>query len=224
VVYKNPRTLARIVEDRRGFRLPVAREGWPFILPLIGGGGLLFGLGAEEVGLFLTLLGGAVALFFRDPERVPPDIEAALLAPADGRVVRIGPAVDGRRGTEVSIFLSLFDVHINRAPCAGHVEEVRYTPGAFKIAWKEEASRMNEQTLIHLKGEQGDIFVRQVAGILARRIITWVSPGQPVQAGERIGLIRFGSRVDLLLPEGVAPKVRIGDRVRGGETVIGVTS
>lgn len=202
----------------------MAREGWPFILPLIAGGGLLFGLGAQGVGVLLTLLGGVVALFFRDPERVPPDIEGVLLAPADGRVVRIGPAVDGRRGTEVSIFLSLFDVHINRAPCRGKVEEVRYTPGIFKVAWKEEASRMNEQTLIHLKGAQGDIFVRQVAGILARRIVTWVRPGQPVQAGERIGLIRFGSRVDLLLPEGVSPRVRIGDRVKGGETIIGVAS
>jgi phosphatidylserine decarboxylase len=224
VVYKNPRTLSRGVVDRRRVRLPVAREGWPFILPLIGGGGLLFALGAPGGGLLLTLLGGAVALFFRDPERVPPDIERALLAPADGRVVRIGPAVDGRRGTEVSIFLSLFDVHINRAPCGGTVEEVRYTPGTFKVAWKEEASRVNEQVLIRLKGEQGDIFMRQVAGILARRIVTWVRPGQQVQAGERIGLIRFGSRVDLLLPEGVPPRVEIGDRVKGGETVIGVAS
>ncbi len=204
--------------------LPVAREGWPFILPLIGAGGVLFALGAEGFGFFLILLGGAVALFFRDPERVSPDVAGALLAPADGRVVRIGPAVDGRRGTEVSIFLSLFDVHINRAPCGGEVKEVRYSPGAFKVAWKEEASRTNEQALIHLKGEQGDIFVRQVAGVLARRVVTWVRPGQSVQAGERIGLIRFGSRVDLLLPEGVAPRVQIGDRVKGGETIIGVAS
>ena len=224
MVYKDPRTLSEVREDRRRLKLPIAREGWPFILPVLAGGGLLFALGAAGLGLFLTLLGGAVALFFRDPERVPPEIKGALLAPADGRVVRIGPALDGRRGTEVSIFLSLFDVHINRAPCGGRVEEVRYTPGTFKVAWKEEASRMNAQALIHLKGEQGDIFVRQVAGTLARRIVTWVRPGQPVQAGERIGLIRFGSRVDLLLPEGVPPRVQIGDRVKGGETIIGVAS
>lgn len=223
VVYKTPQTLPGVVEDRRR-RLPVAREGWPFILPLVAGGALFFVLGAGGVGAVLALLGGAVALFFRDPERVPPRIGGVLLAPADGRVVRIGPAVDGRRGTEVSIFLSLFDVHINRAPCGGEVGEVRYTPGRFQVAWKEEASRVNEQTLIQLKGERGEIFVRQVAGILARRIVTWVRPGQRVQAGERIGLIRFGSRVDLLLPEGVAPRVRVGDRVRGGETIVGVAS
>lgn len=181
-------------------------------------------LGFTWGGLILILFAGAVAFFFRDPERTPPVKSDVILAPADGRVVRIGPAVKGRSGVEISIFLSLFDVHINRAPCTGRVEEVLSNPGGFKVAWKEEASRENAQTLIHMKGPSGNIFVRQVAGILARQIVTWVRAGQEVVAGDRIGMIRFGSRVDLLLPEGAHPSVRIGDQVRGGETIIGVVS
>jgi phosphatidylserine decarboxylase len=202
----------------------MASEGWPFIVPLLGGALLLWIAGITWGGLILILLAAGVGLFFRDPERFPPTEPGAILAPADGRVVRIGPSLDGRQGTEVSIFLSLFDVHINRAPCAGRVEEVLPSPGTFRVAWKEDASRSNAQTLIHLKGGPRDIFVRQVAGILARQIVTWVHPGQEVQAGERIGMIRFGSRVDLLLPEGIHPRVRIGDQVRGAESVIGVVS
>lgn len=202
----------------------MAAEGWPFILPLLAGAVVLWAVGVKGGGLFLMLVAAGVALFFRDPERHPPAEAGAILAPADGRVVRIGPAVDGQRGTEVSIFLSLLDVHINRAPCTGRIEEVVSSRGTYRVAWKAEASRDNARTLIHLKGSLGDIFVRQVAGILARQIVTRVRPGQEVEAGERIGMIRFGSRVDLLLPEGVDPKVRLGDQVRGGESIIGVVS
>lgn len=194
------------------------------ILPLLGGGVALWAVGLTAGGLFLGALAAGVGCFFRDPERFPPAEAGAIVAPADGRVVRIGPAVDGRRGTEVSIFLSLLDVHINRAPCAGRIQEVLPKRGSFRVAWKAEASHGNAQTLIHLKGDLGDIFVRQVAGMLARQIVTWVRPEQEVQAGQRIGMIRFGSRVDLLLPEEVRPRVQIGDQVRGGETIIGVVS
>ncbi|MFQ5657393.1 MAG: phosphatidylserine decarboxylase [Candidatus Methylomirabilales bacterium] len=208
---------------RKG-RVPVAAEGWPFILPLAGGAVLLWMLGLTWGGLILALFAGAVVFFFRDPERTPPTRSNVILAPADGRVVRIGPAVNGERGVEISIFLSLFDVHVNRAPCTGRVEEVLSNPGRFKVAWKEEASRENAQTVIHMKGAPGDIFVRQVAGILARQVVTWVRPGQEVAAGERIGMIRFGSRVDLLLPDGAHPSVQIGEHVKGGESIIGVIS
>lgn len=193
-------------------------------MPPLVGGLLFFIAGITVAGLVLTLVAAGVGLFFRDPERSPPAEAGVILAPADGRVVRIGPSVDGRRGTEVSIFLSLFDVHINRAPCTGWVREVLSSPGAFRVAWKDEASQKNAQTLIHLKVDSQDIFVRQVAGFLARQIVTWVRPGQEVHAGQRIGMIRFGSRVDLLLPEGVHPRVQIGDQMRGGESVIGVVS
>ena len=202
----------------------MASEGWPFIVSLLGGGFLLWITGVKIVSVFLILLAVGVGLFFRDPERFPPAEAGAILAPADGRVIRIGPSVDGRGGTEVSIFLSLFDVHINRAPCAGRIEEVLSSPGTFRVAWKEQASRENAQTLIRLKEGPRDVFIRQVAGILARQIVTWVRPGQEVYAGERIGMIRFGSRVDLLLPKGVHPRVQIGDQVRGGESIIGVVS
>ena len=202
----------------------MSSEGWPFVAPPLVGGLLFLIAGIEVAGLVLILVAVGVGLFFRDPERFPPAETGAILAPADGRVVRIGPSVDGRSGTEVSIFLSLFDVHINRAPCTGWIAEVASRRGTFRMAWKEEASQKNAQTVIHLKGGPGDIFVRQVAGILARQIVTWVRPGQEVQAGERIGMIRFGSRVDLLLPEGVHPRVQMGDQVRGGESVIGVMS
>lgn len=202
----------------------MAAEGWVFILPLLGGALVFWVVGVKPAGLLLLMLAAAVGFFFRDPERFPPGEVGAILAPADGRVVRIGSAADGRRGTEVSIFLSLLDVHINRAPCAGRIEEVIPRGGGYRVAWKAEASHGNAQTLIHLKGGPGDIFVRQVAGMLARQIVTWVRPGQEVQAGERIGMIRFGSRVDCLLPEGIHPRVQIGDQVRGGESIIGILS
>lgn len=202
----------------------MASEGWPFILPLFGAALVLWISGLQMGSLVLLLLAAAVVFFFRDPERFPPDEPGVILAPADGRVVRIGPSMDGRQGTEVSIFLSLLDVHVNRAPCAGRIEEVLSNPGTFQVAWKEAASRRNAQTLIRLRGGPRDIFIRQVAGLLARQVVTWVRPGQEVRAGERIGMIRFGSRVDLLLPEGVDPRVQMGDHVKGGESVIGVIS
>ncbi|MFQ5803235.1 MAG: phosphatidylserine decarboxylase [Candidatus Methylomirabilales bacterium] len=224
MVYKKLQESMPLTADRRRNKFPVASEGWSFILPLLGGALVLWMVGMKAGSLFLILFATAVGFFFRDPERFPPAEAGAILAPADGRVVRIGPSVDGRTGTEVSIFLSLFDVHINRAPCTGRIEEVLPSAGIFRVAWKEEASRRNAQTLIHFKGGRRDIFVRQVAGILARQIVTWVRPGQEVRAGERIGMIRFGSRVDLLLPEGMGVRVQIGDQVKGGESVIGVIS
>ncbi len=174
MVYKESRGLLPRAAQRRGRKFPIASEGWPLILPLLGGAVVLWAVGLAAGGIFFGALAGGVGFFFRDPERVPPAEAGAIVAPADGRVVRIGPAVDERRGTEVSIFLSLLDVHINRAPCAGRIEEVRPRRGGFRVAWKTEASHGNAQTLIHLKGGPGDIFVRQVAGMLARQIVTWV--------------------------------------------------
>lgn len=209
-------------------RLPIAPEGRVFVaVPLVlaalalataGAGGGVFGW------MGWTLLAGAgfAAFFFRDPERRAPGDAAAILAPADGRVTEAGPAAEGEPGTQrVSIFLSIFDVHINRAPAAGKVRAVRYRQGAFRAAFRKDAAERNERNELEMTTERGTIRVRQIAGVVARRIVCRVGAGDRLARGERFGLIRFGSRTDLLLPAGVALSVRPGDRVRGGLTVIG---
>jgi len=171
-----------------------------------------------------VLLAGAgfCAFFFRDPERRPPGDAAALLAPADGRVTEAGPADEGEPGTQrVSIFLSIFDVHINRAPAAGEIQAVRYRQGAFRAAFRKDAAERNERNELEMTTERGTIRIRQIAGVVARRIVCRVRAGDRLAPGERFGLIRFGSRTDLLLPARVTLSVRPGDRVRGGLTVIG---
>jgi phosphatidylserine decarboxylase len=140
-------------------------------------------------------------------------------------VVREGVAAEGEGPgsfSQVSIFLSVLDVHVNRAPYGGKVEDLRYRPGRFVVAWRDEASRVNEQAVISLATPDGPVTVKQIAGVLARRVVTWIRPGQELKTGERIGLIRFGSRVDLVVPGRVALTVKVGDKVRGGETVVGV--
>lgn len=209
-------------------RLPIAPEGRVFVaVPLCGA---ILALGAAGAGgevLAWTgwvLLAGAgfCAFFFRDPERRPPDDSAALLAPADGRVTQAGPAGEGEPGTQrVSIFLSIFDVHINRAPAPGEVRAVRYRQGAFRAAFRKDAAERNERNELEMTTERGTIRIRQIAGVVARRIVCRVRAGDRLVRGERFGLIRFGSRTDLLLPAGVTLSVRPGDRVRGGLSVIG---
>ncbi len=167
----------------------------------------------------------AVVLFFRDFERQVVQDERAVLAPADGKVVAIveeqepnflkGPA---RR---VSIFLSIFDVHVQRSPLASRVEWCHYTPGKFHTAWKEEASIENERNGVGFRRGAVNILVYQVAGLIARRIVNWVKPGDEVGAGQRFGLIKFGSRVDVFMPLSVNVSVKVGDRVRGGLDVLG---
>ena len=207
--------------------IPVARDAFLFVLPLLGIAGALFLLRLPGWGLIPVILAVGVGLFFRDPERVVPQGPGLVVAPADGRVmvVRQGVSADGEGPgafSQVSIFLSVLDVHVNRAPYGGKVEALRYRPGRFVVAWREEASRVNEQAVIALATPEGPVTVKQIAGVLARRVVTWIRPGQELKTGERIGLIRFGSRVDLLVPQRVAVAVKVGERVRGGETVVGV--
>jgi phosphatidylserine decarboxylase len=151
--------------------------------------------------------------FFRDPERRTPDDPAALISPADGRVIRVDPA-------RISIFLNVFNVHVCRTPIAGRVESVVHTKGRFLAAFKDEASEQNERAVLEVAGGGHRIRFTLVAGLVARRILTWVAEGRTLQAGERIGLIRFGSRVDIDLPADTTPGVSVGDRVVAGETVI----
>ncbi len=174
-----------------------------------------------------ALVFGAAALcclgFFRDPERTPPALPGAVLAPADGRVLAVTEAADPWVGPAVrmSIFLSPLDVHVNRAPVGGLVKNVEYAAGGFVAAYRPEADD-NERCTVNLEGEIARVAVRQVAGVVARRIVCRVRPGDTLRAGERYGLIRFGSRTDLVVPRGTEIRVKVGDRVRGGESVMGV--
>jgi len=208
-------------------RLPVETDGLRFILPVLGVSLGLFLFRFPWAGTVTLLVAACLVYFFRDPERAIPQAERLVVAPADGRVVAIKPFPDwkgpfGEPLTRVSIFLSVLDVHVNRAPLTSVVNAVTYTPGRFRVAWDESASAENEQTLIHFASPDGDVWVKQIAGILARRIVCRVRQGQKVTAGDRIGLIRFGSRVDVILPASVELKVRRGQTVKGGSTILGV--
>ncbi len=177
----------------------------------------------------ITVVIGIIFLFnfyfFRDPERNIPTGDDLIVSPADGTVVQITevdePEYFSEKIRRVSIFLSVFNVHVNRIPVTGKVELVKYNPGKFLVAFDHKASEDNEQTLIGIKHKKGKILFKQIAGIIARRIIYHVSEGDSVETGKRFGLIRYGSRVDIFIPENVDLKVGINDKVFGGETIIG---
>ena len=199
-------------------RVRMASEGWVFVLPLAGAtvlSALVGWWGVTGVGLVLTV---GVALFFRDPERSIPQTPETIVSPADGRVMEIVP--ENAQTRRISIFLSLWDVHINRAPYGGVVQSVVYTPGKFLAAYRQEASWVNEANTITIADHGREFMVKQIAGILARRIVCRVQPGDTLEKGQRYGLIRFGSRTDLLLPATAEIAVQVGDVVRGGETIL----
>ena len=207
--------------------MPIERDGLRFLLPTLGVSVVLYALRFPWWATGVLLLAAFLAYFFRDPERIIPQGERLILAPADGRIVAIKPFPDwkgpfGESLTRVSIFLSVFDVHVNRAPLTAVVNAVTHTPGRFVAAWGEAASAGNEQTLIHFASPDVDVWVKQIAGLLARRIVCRVRPGVKVAAGHRIGLIRFGSRVDCIFPVTAELKVRRGQAVKGGSTILGV--
>jgi phosphatidylserine decarboxylase len=171
---------------------------------------------------FLLLIG--LLLFFRDPERTPPADPLALVSPADGKVICVDEAEDPCFGQgkflRVGIFLSVLDVHVNRSPYAGTFEKTHYSAGEFLDARHLEVDLRNENQTWLLKTSRGTVLVRQIAGLIARRIVGWKKPGDSVQTGERFGMIRFGSRTDLYFPASCTPRVQPGQRVVGGETVI----
>ena len=198
--------------------LRLAPEGRIFVLPLAGLSVLSLWLGwgvGAVIGLLLTL---GVALFFRDPERCVPQSAEAIVSPADGRVMEV---IAQEAGTwRISVFLSVLDVHVNRAPYGGKVDKVVYTPGKFLAAYRQQASLVNEANSIAIQSHSREFLVRQIAGVIARRIVCRVRPGDVLEKGQRYGLIRFGSRVDLVLPPDAEVVVHVGDRVRGGETIL----
>jgi phosphatidylserine decarboxylase len=205
-------------------RIPVAAEGWPFIFPPAAAACILGWMGWWPAAAALGAVTLCFLAFFRDPDRIAPVVPGAVLAPADGRVMRVVEIDDPwvGRAVRVSIFLSPLDVHVNRSPVAALVEGVQYAAGRFLAAYRDEASELNERCTLALQGEAARVGVKQIAGVLARRIVCRAKPGDKLQAGERFGLIRFGSRTDLVVPQGTELRVRVGDRVRGGETIMGV--
>ena len=205
-------------------RIPIAKDGYIFILPLAVLTGIFWALSwfwvtGLFVGLFLF-----VTWFFRDPERSVPEDPNAIVSPGDGKIVEIisekDPLLD-EAYTRVSIFLNVFSVHVNRAPISGKIQATRYNPGKFFNAASHKASLDNEQSAILLNNGHVTILVKQIAGLIARRIVCWAKEGDEYQRGQRFGLIRFGSRVDIFLPEGTDIKVAIGDIVNGGSSIIG---
>ena len=202
----------------------MVRDGLPYVL-----GPLLAALVAGAFGYWLIVLGAVLlaafmAYFFRNPRRTAPaEAERIVVAPADGRVTRVErlDPTQAQSPMVVSIFLSVFDVHVNRAPIAGTITDMTYTKGRFVIATREDASVVNEQNVLTISGEHITVVCKQIAGVLARRIVCWKRTGDPVALGERFGLIKFSSRTDLILPAEVEVAVRVGERVRGGVSVIG---
>jgi len=197
----------------------IVKEGIPYIVVplLLAAGGAVLGFWWVAAIFLLVML--FMAFFFRDPKRVPPSDTDVVVSPADGKVTRISPA--GADSTVVSIFLSPLDVHINRSPIPGKIVDVLYSPGKFLMATNEKASLVNEQNALTIQGEKITVVCKQIAGILARRIVCWKAEGDSLGLGERFGMIKFSSRTDVLLPANVRVIVREGDHVRGGTTVIG---
>jgi phosphatidylserine decarboxylase len=215
-----------VINSIRSQLAPIHPEGYPFI----GGFALLslvLFLVWTPLGWLGTLMTAWCAYFFRDPIRVTPVADGLVVAPADGRISLILNAVPppelalgDKPLPRVSIFMSVFDCHVNRAPVGGRIERIAYTPGKFLNADLDKASEDNERNALVIASIAGNVGVVQIAGLIARRIVGWVAEGQTIGAGERIGMIRFGSRVDVYLPAGAVPRVSVGQTALAGETVI----
>jgi phosphatidylserine decarboxylase len=211
---------------RAGHYEPVAREGYPYIIPPALCAVAFWWFNYSWLALLFLILGVAVALFFRNPKRSPPQgPDHAVLAPADGKVIEI--VRDARSDNlsrfplqRLSIFMSIFDVHVNRSPVSGTVSKITYRPGTFLDAREDAASFENEHNSLVIEGDDGVLEVVQIAGKVARRICCWVDEGDRVRRGERIGLIQFGSRLDVYVPEEFSFRVEVGTRVSAGRTVI----
>lgn len=210
----------------KNYGIPVASEGWPFIIPLAVVTALLFALGWKNTGIVTLVLTLFVLFFFRDPERNIPQSSDLVVSPADGKVIVVKdifePTYLKQDVKQISIFLSVFNVHVNRSPIDGTVELVQYNPGKFHVASVDKASLDNEQTAMVVASGRFKILVKQIAGLVARRIVCYAKAGDTIKRGDRYGLIRFGSRVDIFLPKNAEIKVKTGDRIKGARDVIAV--
>jgi phosphatidylserine decarboxylase len=199
-------------------------DAYRFLIPILLASLVLAYLHYPALALLCLLLAAFVCLFFRNPRREIPAREGLVLSPADGKIVKITtlPAGADQGATQlVSIFLNIFDVHVNRSPIQGELENLEYIRGKFKMAFDEEASRVNEMNILTIRGRDIRIVVKQIAGFIARRVVCWKAPGHEMDRGEVIGLIRFGSRVDVLLPKEVRLLVKVGEKVKGGSSILG---
>jgi phosphatidylserine decarboxylase len=217
---------------RVGVKRSMVKDGYWYGLPLVLIAGGLMGFWLHERSLFLlvvtiffAILSILVLNFFRDPERPVPTELHAIVSPADGLIVQLAEEeFESRPVRRLSIFMSPLDVHVNRAPIAGSIKAINYKKGSFRVASQDLASIENEQNVFTVEGEQGVVVVKQIAGLLARRIVFWKRLGDSLARGERVGMIKFGSRVDVLVAPTVEWRVKVGDRVRAGSSILGTTT
>ena len=199
----------------------MVKEGYYFGLPLLVLGAAAYFAHWMIVAIVLVCLALFVFSFFRDPERVIPSEPGAIVSPGDGRVVVVTDEdYAGLPGKRISIFLAVWNVHVNRAPAAGVITRMEYRPGKFLAAMRERASMENEQNVFTLSTESGEMVFKQIAGLIARRVVSWKKAGERIARGERIGLVRFGSRVDVWVPKDAEILVRVGENVKGGSSVL----
>ncbi len=199
----------------------MVRDGYFYAVPLIAAGVLLGWLARSLWAIIPLLLAFFFLWFFRDPERVIPQEEGAVVSPGDGKVTDVSiSGGSGERLTRISIFLNVFDVHVNRSPIAGVVRDVHYRRGKFLNAMSSRSAEQNEQNSVMMVGEGQKVVFKQIAGLLARRIVFYPKVGDRLERGQRVGLIKFGSRVDVLLDASARVSVKVGDRVKGGASVL----
>jgi len=198
-------------------------DGYYYAIPLLGAAALLGWLAGISWAVPPVLLATFFLWFFRDPERTIPAFPGAVVSPADGKVTEVSPVtVAGVRRIRISIFLNVFDVHINRSPVSGVIQDVRYQKGKFLNAMSETSAELNEQNVVTIEGDGEPVVFKQIAGLLARRIVFTKQVGDRLTRGERVGMIKFGSRTDVLLDSSASLQIKVGDRVKGGSTVLAI--
>ena len=227
ILFCPPPTSHRLPPKKGGFlgRIPLAREGYPFILASIFVTIVTWLAGLCTVGYIFLGITVFIVSFFRDPERYIPSGEDSIVSPADGKVIVVKRVTEGRilkaEAIQISIFMNVFNVHVNRVPASGRVSGVFYNPGNFFSADKDKASLENEQNALLIEVKNGKKFVvNQIAGLIARRIVCYAKEGDAVEKGRRFGMIRFGSRLDVYLPVDCRANVKEGDKVKAGSTIL----